>query len=206
MDETRDRAYLQLIQTLLTCPKVAEPQILQDNLELLDSGFLQACESTAATLTQQGQENAASFLRNLASQVGQFLDGKNEGDSYDSESENPQEYVKFILELLQAEQDSNSDIKVIYPMLAERQHLLNPRFAETLQQVALRHDKRGDRECRASLPNNIVGRRHCRLLVLVANNSDAAGFDIISLACWHSCKCLHDRRADQASARNYCHQ
>jgi hypothetical protein len=33
-------------------------------------------------------------------------------------------------------QDSNSDIKVIYPMLAGRQHLLNDRFAEILQQVA----------------------------------------------------------------------
>ncbi len=77
-----------------------------------------------------------NFLRNLASQVGEFLDGKDEGDSDDSESENSQEYVKFILELLQAEQDSNSDIKVIYPILAQRQHLLNARFAETLQQVA----------------------------------------------------------------------
>ena len=46
--------------------------------------------------------------------------------------------------------------------------------------VALRHDKRGDRECRASLPNNIVGRRHCLGLILVANNSDAAGHDMTS--------------------------
>ncbi|MEG4323512.1 MULTISPECIES: CHAT domain-containing protein [unclassified Microcoleus] len=39
---------------------------------------------------------------------------------------------------MQAEQDSNSDIKVIYPILAQRQHLLNTRFADTLQQVAER--------------------------------------------------------------------
>ncbi|MEZ2225421.1 MAG: tetratricopeptide repeat protein [Microcoleus sp.] len=136
MDETRAQAYLQLIQTLLTCPNGEEPQILQDNLELLDRGFLQACEVIAENLTQQGQENAASFLRNLASQLGQFLDGKDEGDSDNSEGENSQEYANFILELLQAEQDSNSDIKVIYPMLAERQHLLNLRFADILQQVA----------------------------------------------------------------------
>ena len=57
MDETRAQAYLQLIQTLLTCPNGEEPQILQDHLELLDRGFLQACESTATTLTQQGEEN-----------------------------------------------------------------------------------------------------------------------------------------------------
>ncbi|TAE95379.1 MAG: CHAT domain-containing protein [Oscillatoriales cyanobacterium] len=49
-------------------------------------------------------------------------------------TENFQEYANFIRELLQAEQDSNNDIKVIYPMLAQWQHLLNLRFAEIFQQ------------------------------------------------------------------------
>ncbi len=136
MDETRAQAYLQLIETLLNCPNGEQPQILQANLELLDRGFLEACEVIAATLTQQGQENAASFLQNLASQLGQFLDANDEGDSDNSEGENSEEYEKFIRELLQAEQDSNSDIKVIYPMLAGRQHLLNSRFAQILHEVA----------------------------------------------------------------------
>ena len=136
MDETRAQAYLQLIHTLLNCPNGEEPQILQANLELLDRGFLQACEVIAENLTQQGQENPARFLRNLANQLGQFLDMNDDGDSDNSEGEDSQEYTNFLLELLQAEADSNSDIKVIYPILAERQHLLNHRFAETLQQVA----------------------------------------------------------------------
>jgi CHAT domain-containing protein len=54
-----------------------------------------------------------------------------------SEGEDSQEYEKFIISLL-AEVTSNSDIKVIYPMLDQRQHLLNARFAKTLQQVAQR--------------------------------------------------------------------
>jgi CHAT domain-containing protein/TPR repeat protein len=57
-------------------------------------------------------------------------------DRLQSEGEDSQEYANFLLELLQAEADSNRDIKVIYPILAERQHLLNASFAETLQQVA----------------------------------------------------------------------
>src|SRR4028118_1769260 len=60
------------------------------------------------------------------------------GDRVHSEGEDSQGYAKFILELLQAEAASNSDIKVIYPLLAGRQHLLNARFAETLKQVAQR--------------------------------------------------------------------
>ncbi|MCC3489319.1 MAG: tetratricopeptide repeat protein [Microcoleus sp. PH2017_25_DOB_D_A] len=136
MDETRDRAYQQLIHALLNCPNGEQSQILQDNSELLDRGFLQACESVAANLAEQGQENAASFLRNLASQVEEFLDTNDRGDSDNSESESPQDYVRFVRELLLAELDSKGDIKVIYPMLAQRQPLLNLRFAETLEQVA----------------------------------------------------------------------
>jgi len=135
MDETRAQAYLQLIETLLNCPNGEEPQILQANLELVDSGFLQVCEVVAEKLAEEGQENQANFLRNLASQLGQFLGMNDEGDSDNSEGENPQEYLEFIGDLLVAEADSNSDIKVIYPMLAGRQHLLNARFAEFLQQV-----------------------------------------------------------------------
>src|SRR6476661_7747960 len=67
------------------------------------------------------------------------------GDRVHSEGEDSQEYAKFLIELLeaeiellQAEQDSDSDIKVIYPILKQRQHLLNASFAETLQQVAQR--------------------------------------------------------------------
>ena len=37
---------------------------------------------------------------------------------------------------MQAEQDSKGDIKVIYPMMEQREHLLNARFAEILQQVS----------------------------------------------------------------------
>ena len=136
MDETRTQVYLQLIETLLTCPKGEEPQILQANLELLDSGFLQVCEVVAEKLAGDGQKNHANFLWNLASQLGKLLEMNDEEDSDNSEGKNSQEYENFIRDLLQAEQGSNSDIQVIYPMLAGRQHLLNDRFAVILQQVA----------------------------------------------------------------------
>ncbi|MEG3880931.1 hypothetical protein QT972_26560 [Microcoleus sp. herbarium7] len=136
MEENRAQAYLQLIHTLLNCPNGEEPQILEDHSELLDRGFLETCELVASTLAEQGGENGANFLRNLASQLWQFIDMNDEGDSNNSQDENFQEYANFFLELLQAEQDSNGDIKVIHPMLAGRQHFLNARFAEVLQQVS----------------------------------------------------------------------
>ncbi|MGA9381744.1 MAG: tetratricopeptide repeat protein, partial [Phormidium sp.] len=140
MDENRVQNYLNLIQQLLNCPSGEEPEILQANSQLLDLEFLQVGEAVAAQLAEAGNENEANFLRNLVSQLGEILGMNEAGDSDNSESENPQIYREFILELLQAElqaeQDSNSDVAVIYPMLAQRQHLLNGRFAEILQQVA----------------------------------------------------------------------
>ena len=136
MDETRAQAYLQLIQTLLTCPNGEENQILNANSELVDAELVQMMRVVAAQLSADDRENAANFLLQMATQIANFLGMNDDGDSDHSEDENPQEYENFIRELLQAEQDSNSDIKVIYPMLAGRQHLLNARFAEFLQQVA----------------------------------------------------------------------
>ena len=135
MEENRAQAYLELIHTLLNCPNGDEPQILQDNSELLDVEFLETCELVAEKMAQQGGENGASFLRSLISQLLQLID-INDGDN--SEGENPQEYANFILELLQVEDGSNSNAAVIHPMLAERKHLLNARFSEILEQVVQR--------------------------------------------------------------------
>ncbi|MCC3405158.1 MAG: tetratricopeptide repeat protein [Microcoleus sp. PH2017_10_PVI_O_A] len=83
-DETRAQVYLQLINTLLNCHNGDEPQILQNNSELLDRGFLETCKSVAAKLTEQGGENGANFLRNLASHLGQFIDNRIRGESADN--------------------------------------------------------------------------------------------------------------------------
>ena len=136
MDETRARAYLQLINALLNCSNGEKQQILQANLELLDSGFLQICEVIAEKCTEEGHENSAHFLRIFASKICDFCGINEEGHNDNFDVENPQKYSNFIRQLLQAEQDSKSDVAVIYPMLARRQYLLNMRFAEILQQVA----------------------------------------------------------------------
>ena len=136
MDETRAQAYRQLILTLLTCPNGEENQILNANLELVDAELVQTMVAVAAQLSENNQENTATFLLQTATQIANFLGMNDDGDSNNSQGENLQEYENFILELLPAEQDSNSDIKVIYPMLAGRQHLLNARFAEILEQLA----------------------------------------------------------------------
>ncbi|MFN5972030.1 MAG: CHAT domain-containing protein [Microcystis sp.] len=126
MNEQRAQAYVNLIEQLLTCADGEEPNILQANQELIDPEFLQVMEYYAVWLELQGNNNPAAWLRNMAQQLGQFL--------------NPQggtieEYEEFLSEVLQAEAESN-DPTVVYPILQRRQHLLDDTFAQLLQQFA----------------------------------------------------------------------
>ena len=133
MEETRAQAYLQLILTLLTCPNGEENQILNANSELVDAELVQKIVAFAIRLGDN-QKNKANILLDIATTIAVLL-GNERVDSEIHEKNSSQEHINFILELLQAE-ESYSGVAVIYPMLAQRQHLLNLRFAEILQQVA----------------------------------------------------------------------
>ncbi|NCR14644.1 MAG: hypothetical protein GPJ22_22500 [Microcystis aeruginosa LL13-03] len=73
MDEQRTQAYINLIEQLLTCANGEEPNILQANQELIDPQFLQVMENYATGLEEQGNNNNAAWLRNMAQQLGQYL-------------------------------------------------------------------------------------------------------------------------------------
>ena len=100
MDETRAQAYLQLIQTLLTCPNGEENQIFNANSELVDAELVQMMRVVAAQLSEKNQENEATVLLQMATQIANFLGMNDEGDSDDSERKNPKKYINFIRELL----------------------------------------------------------------------------------------------------------
>ena len=97
MNEQRAQAYVNLIEQLLTCADGEErTNILQANQELIDPQFLQVMENYATGLEEQGNNNDAAWLRDIAQQLGQFL--------------NPQagtieEYQRFLLEVLRAEDE-----------------------------------------------------------------------------------------------------
>ncbi|MBC1196177.1 CHAT domain-containing protein [Microcystis aeruginosa BLCCF158] len=128
MNEQRAQAYVNLIEQLLTCADGEEiNNILQANMELIDPQFLQEMENYATGLEQHGNNNTAALLRDMAQQLGQFLN---------PQARSIEEYQGFLLEVLQAEAESNSDPTVVYPILQRRQHLLDDTFAQVLQQRA----------------------------------------------------------------------
>ena len=114
----------QLIKTLLNCPDEEELEILAANTELLDAGFLQVLAAVADDFAQQGEENTANWLRNLATQL-----------TLETTPLTPKEienYEQFLQEILQAIAKSEGDTQVIYPLLAANTDKLNHIFAELL--------------------------------------------------------------------------
>jgi hypothetical protein len=121
MNEQSAQAYVNLIEQLLACADDEElNNILQANQELIDPQFLQVMENYATGLEQQGNNNNAAWLRNMAQQLGQYLN---------PQAGSIEEYQEFLLEVLQAEDESN-DPGVVYPILQRRQHLLDDTFAQ----------------------------------------------------------------------------
>ena len=108
MNEQRAQAYVNLIEQLLTSTDDEElNKILQANQELIDLQFLQVMENYAMWLEQQGNNNPVAWLRNMAQQLGQYLN---------PQAVSIEEYQEFLLEVLQAEYESN-DPAVVYPIL-----------------------------------------------------------------------------------------
>ncbi|MDZ7969419.1 MAG: tetratricopeptide repeat protein [Nostoc sp. DedSLP03] len=128
MNEQRQQAYYQLIQNLLSCPNGEESEILAANTELLDAGFLQVLAAVADDFAQQGEENTANWLRNLATYV--------TPEATPITQEDIETYEQFLLEILQATADSKGDAEVIYPLLAANTDKLNHIFAELLRDWA----------------------------------------------------------------------
>ena len=124
MNEARREAYLALIQALLQCENGQEPALLQANAELVDAGLVAVMGQYADFLQQQGEDNNAGWLRNMAQQLGQFLDAPRD-------NQNP--YISFLQTLLQTVAESNGNRQVIYPLLDNNLHLLDENLVNLLR-------------------------------------------------------------------------
>ena len=71
MDKQRVQAYFNLIYQLLDCPGRQEPELLRQNSQLVDEGFLQAANYYAQKLKEDGQEQLSVYLSNLARKLSQ---------------------------------------------------------------------------------------------------------------------------------------
>jgi hypothetical protein len=128
MNEQRLQAYLNLIQQLLDCPQGEEENILQANAELVDGGLVQVMEQVAAQRAENGDENMAQCLGNLARQLVAML-----GNS--SISSTPEAYFNFLMETLQ-KVSVNPNPQLIYPFWEQNLNKLDENLGNILENWA----------------------------------------------------------------------
>ncbi len=130
MDEQHRKAYLNLIQALLSCTGGEEVNILLNaNQDLIDTDLVQTMEQVAAMLDEQGDQNSADWLQSVAAQLATAI-----GDS--TSTRTPEENLNFLLEVLQATLETEGDPQVVYPHLQANLEKLDDRFAQLLQNWA----------------------------------------------------------------------
>ncbi|MCP2729131.1 hypothetical protein NJ959_11750, partial [Symplocastrum sp. BBK-W-15] len=125
MDEQRIQAYLTLINTLLNCPNGEEVQLLQANSELVDEGLVQVMVGVAQQMAEAGNENTANWLLQFASQLAEWL-------GISSTSPTREDYLNFLLYILQAVATDNSP-QSVYPLLRQNLDKLNQNLVQILE-------------------------------------------------------------------------
>ncbi|MBD2146680.1 hypothetical protein [Sphaerospermopsis sp. FACHB-1194] len=82
MSEERQTQYFNLIDELLRCPNGQEPEVLEAQPELVDSGLIHTMLQVATMFAHEGNQDGAQFLffiaKELAKQLGLYPDISNE--------------------------------------------------------------------------------------------------------------------------------
>lgn len=125
MNEERSQDYLNLIDALLSCPSGEEPTILDANSDLIDDGLLQTMEEIAADFAEEGDQNSADWLRDVVTELAAVMGNLSAVSTSD-------EYLDFLIEVLQATEESGFEPQVVYPLLEANLEKLNENLTRVL--------------------------------------------------------------------------
>jgi tetratricopeptide (TPR) repeat protein len=126
-DSERSSAYLELIETLMSCPTGTEAEILRKNQELIDTQFVLTLGQVAGIMAEIGEQKAAEFLQNIATPLAKGM------KSSLPAAKPAQNYLDFLGEVLRTTSNSSGNAKVVYPLLAANLDKLNTHFAQVLE-------------------------------------------------------------------------
>jgi hypothetical protein len=146
MDQQRLKAYLDLIQGLISCPSGEEWILLRQNENLVNLELVQVMEQVASHLAAENNLKVAKFLHNWAGQLHHIL---TETAHPTKDEDKSQAYLKLIQALLNCPQGSEAEI------LAANQELIGPGLVQAMKQVANQMLAEGDLET-ANFLNNLA--------------------------------------------------
>lgn len=128
MQQHKISASLQLMQDLLTCPAGEEWILLKRHEDVVDADFVQLMEQVATQLQQEGDRQAATFLRNWAAQLHHVL--LREALPQMSGFQPSQAQLALIQQLIDAAPED------LDQLLAESTDLVQPELVKAIHQVA----------------------------------------------------------------------
>lgn len=122
------KAYLDLIQELLSCPQGEEWILLRQHQGLVNLGLVEVMEQVANHFTAEGKIKAAKYLHNWAAQLHHIL-MDDISNAYDSNDKTP-----VYLELIQALLDCPEGLEP--EILAAHRDLIDPQLVRIMKQIA----------------------------------------------------------------------
>ena len=145
MNPQRLKAYLDLIQGLLSCPRGEEWILLRQNEQLVNAELIEVMEQVASHLAAEGEIKAAKYLHNWAGKLHHIL---TESVPTPKKSQDKTEaYVELIQALLNCPKGSEMEI------LEAHQELIGPELVGVMKQVASQMAVEGDVETAKFLDN-----------------------------------------------------
>ncbi|MEL4894666.1 hypothetical protein [Crocosphaera sp. Alani8] len=73
MSQSRQEQYFNLIDQLMRCPNGEEPNVLTENSELLDQGFIESLVQVSTMMAHEDNPDGAKFLIHVARQLAKEL-------------------------------------------------------------------------------------------------------------------------------------
>ncbi len=128
MNKPSLKAYLDLIQELLSCPQGEEWILLRQQGELVNLGLVEVMEQVASHLALEGKTKAAKYLHNWAGKLHHILT-KNFPPTNDN-NDKTNAYVELIQALLSCPEGLEPEI------LAAHQDLIGPELVRVMKQIA----------------------------------------------------------------------
>ncbi len=139
------KAYLDLVQQLLDCPRGEEWILLRKNEQLVNPELIEVMEQVAHYLAAEGEINGARYLHNWAGKLHHILsEPVTAAPKTDDKS---QAYAELIQTLLNCQQGEENKI------LQANSALLTPQLVQLMRQVASQFADKGDAVTASFLEN-----------------------------------------------------
>ncbi|MEO1428673.1 MAG: hypothetical protein AAFV71_06305 [Cyanobacteria bacterium J06633_8] len=131
MDEKRLQIYFNIINQLITDASSEQEEIALDTEpEYIDAGLVQTMIEVAQGFSEEGNENTAEFLINIATQLAEALGLSLSDFSAENQGE-------LLIQALLITEETEGNPEAVYPLLHKNLNFLDTTFAEFLRNWAM---------------------------------------------------------------------